>query len=81
MKSSDWSVIAENDDCILVKIEESVDLNGLELIIKDDYRIAIVKLKLETHEVRICTYTGKPMFAEIGHSVKYVDKSGSKLYL
>jgi hypothetical protein len=81
MVSKDWSVIAESDNCVLVKIKEGVDLNGLELILKDDCRIPIVKLKLETYEVRICTYTGKPMFAEIGHSVKYVDKSGSKAYL
>jgi hypothetical protein len=80
-----WSVIAESDEAVLFKINNNVNLDGLELVLKDDCRIMITKVKIEKHEFRVFVNTIKPMFAEVnkGHSnesVKYVKGSGSKTY-
>jgi len=80
MTGSEWEVTAENDNCVLVKIGESVDLTDLELTLISDIRMPIVKLKITTREIHICSHTEKPMFAQIGNSVKYVKGSGSSMY-
>ena len=80
MTGSEWEVIAENDNCVLVKIDEGVDLTDLELTLISDIRMPIVKLKIATREIHICSHTEKPMFAQIGNSVKYVKGSGSSMY-
>jgi len=43
-------------------------------------RTPIIKMKITTREIHICTHTDKPMFAQIGHSVKYVMGSGYEYY-
>jgi hypothetical protein len=80
MTGSEWEVTAENDNCVLVKIDEGVDLTDLELTLISDIRMPIVKLKITTREIHICSHTEKPMFAQIGNSVKYVKGSGSSMY-
>ncbi len=75
-----WHVEAENDECVLVTINPDVDLDGLELTLINDVRTPIVKLKVNTREIHICSHTEKPMFCQLGNSVKYVKGSGSKSY-
>jgi hypothetical protein len=80
MNGNDWEVIAETDECVLVTINEDVPLEGLELTLINDVRTPIVKLKVNTREIHICSHTEKPMFAQIGTSVKYVKGSGKSMY-
>ena len=80
MLSKDWKVEAESDECVLVTIEDHVVLDGLELTLISDTRTPIVKIKLNSRELHICSHTEKPMFAQIGNSVKYVEGSGKSMY-
>jgi hypothetical protein len=80
MLANEWQVIAEDDECVLVTIDEEVDITGLELILINDVRTPIVKLKVNSREIHICSHTEKPMFAQLGNSVKYVKGSGKSMY-
>lgn len=80
MNANDWEVIAETDECVLVTINEDVPLDELELTLINDVRTPIVKLKVNTREIHICSHTEKPMFAQLGSSVKYVKGSGKSMY-
>lgn len=80
MISNEWQVIAESDECVLVTISEDVDITGLELTLISDTRTPIVKLKVTSREIHICSHTEKPMFAQLGNSVKYVKGSGKSMY-
>jgi hypothetical protein len=80
MLGKEWHVIAESDECVLVTIGDDVDLEGLELTLISDVRIPIVKLKVNSREIHICSHTEKPMFAQLGNSVKYVKGSGKSMY-
>ncbi len=76
-----WDVEAENEQCVLVKIHDDVDIENLELTLINEVRIPIIKVKVESREMHICSPTEKPMFCQLGNSVKYVKGSGSKSYL
>lgn len=80
MLGKEWHVVAESDECVLVTIADDVDLEGLELTLISDVRIPIVKLKVNSREIHICSHTEKPMFAQLGNSVKYVKGSGKAMY-
>ncbi len=80
MLSKDWDVIAETDECVLITIGEDIDINNLELTLINDVREPIVKLKVNSREIHICSHTEKPMFAKLGDSVKYVRGSGKSMY-
>jgi hypothetical protein len=80
MLGKEWYVVAESDECVLVTISDDVDLEGLELTLISDVRIPIVKLKVNSREIHICSHTEKPMFAQLGNSVKYVKGSGKAMY-
>jgi hypothetical protein len=80
MLSTEWSVVAESDECVLVQIGEDIDLTDLELTLISDTRTPIVKLKVNMREIHICSHTEKPMFAQLGNSVKYVKGSGKSMY-
>jgi hypothetical protein len=80
MLGKEWEVFAESDECVLVTIGDDVDLEGLELTLISDVRIPIVKLKVNSREIHICSHTEKPMFAQLGNSVKYVKGSGKSMY-
>ena len=80
MLGKEWKVVAESDECVLVTISDDVDLEGLELTLISDVRIPIVKLKVNSREIHICSHTEKPMFAQLGNSVKYVKGSGKSMY-
>jgi hypothetical protein len=75
-----WRVEAESDECVLVTINPDVELEGLELTLINDVRTPILKLKVNSREIHICSHTEKPMFCQLGNSVKYVKGSGSKSY-
>jgi hypothetical protein len=80
MLGKEWQVVAESDECVLVTINEDVDIENLELTLISDIRIPIVKLKVNSREIHICSHTEKPMFAQLGNSVKYVKGSGKSMY-
>jgi hypothetical protein len=80
MLSTEWIVVAESDECVLVQIGEDIDLTDLELTLISDTRTPIVKLKVNMREIHICSHTEKPMFAQLGNSVKYVKGSGKSMY-
>jgi hypothetical protein len=80
MNSNDWTVTAETDECVLVTINDDVPLEGLELTLINDVRTPIVKLKVNSREIHICSHTEKPMFAQLGNSVQYVKGSGKSMY-
>ena len=80
MKNENWSVTADTEHCVHITIDESVDLTDLELTLISDVRIPIVKVKVDSRDIRICSQTEKPMFAQLGNSVKYVFGSGREYY-
>lgn len=80
IKDSDWRVFADGGDCVHVSINDGVDISDQELLILSDIRSQMVKLKLTDREINICALTDKPMFAQIGHSVKYINGSGRQFY-
>ena len=46
MLSKEWQVVAESDECVLVTINDDVDIEGLELTLISDVRIPIIKIKI-----------------------------------
>ena len=52
----------------------------MELIILSDTRSSLIKMKINSHDIYICVCTDKPMFAQIGNSVKYIKNSGAEYY-
>lgn len=80
MLNNEWQVIAENDECVLVTISDEVNLENLELTLISDTRTPILKMKVNSREIHICSHTEKPMFAQLGNSVKYVKGSGKAMY-
>ena len=80
MRDSDWSVSADGDECVHITINENIDITNMELVILSDTRTPIIKMRVNSHGIHICTHTNRPMFAQIGHSVKYVVNSGSEYY-
>jgi hypothetical protein len=80
MHSKDWDVHAEGDECVHISISEDVALTDEDLILLSDTRTPIVRMKVNTREIFLCCHTEKPMFVQIGHSVKYVTGSGGEFY-
>ena len=80
MDNKDWDVKAEGDECVHITINDGVTIDGLELVLLSDTRTPIVKMKINARDINICTHTDRPMFAQIGHSVKYVTGSGDEYY-
>jgi hypothetical protein len=80
MSGKEWQVVAESDECVIVTINNDVDISNLELTLINDVRIPIVKLKVDSRKIHICSHTEKPMFAQLGNSVKYVTGSGKSMY-
>ncbi len=80
MKNDSWSVSADTEQCVHIIIDDSVDLTDLELTLINDVRTPILKMKVNTREIHLCSHTDKPMFAQLGNSVKYVFGSGKEYY-
>jgi hypothetical protein len=80
MKNDSWSVTADTEHCVHIIIDNTVDITDLELTLINDVRIPILKMKVDSREITICTHTEKPMFVQLGNSVKYVFGSGKEYY-
>ena len=80
MKQKDWCVQAEGDECVHITISEDVLLTDMDLVLLNETRTPIIKMKVNTREIFLCCHTEKPMFVQIGHSVKYVTGSGGDFY-
>lgn len=80
MHSKDWDVHAEGDECVHIIISEDVALTDEDLVLLSETRTPIVKMKVNTRDILLCCHTEKPMFVQIGHSVKYVMGSGGEFY-
>lgn len=80
---SSWSVttaIKEGETCVHIHIVESLDITNLELLILDEDRKPIVRMKVMDREIYFCMMIGNPMFAQLGDCIRYVDGSGSEFY-
>jgi hypothetical protein len=80
MKQQDWCVQAEGDECVHITINDDVLLTDMDLVLLSETRTPIIKMKVNTREIFLCCHTEKPMFVQIGHSVKYVTGSGGDFY-
>ncbi len=80
MKLSDWKVNTVDNDCVKVNINEDVSINDTMLTLFNENRIPIVKMKVESREVYLCCHAERPMFIQVGDSVRYVDGSGYEAY-
>lgn len=79
----DWSIkteIKDDQTCIHAHINKDLDLNGLIFSLLDDERKLIIKLKVTDYEIYFCTAIGKPMFAQLGDNVKFVEGTGAETY-
>jgi hypothetical protein len=80
MELHDWDVQAEGDECVHIIIGEEIDINDMDLVLLSETRTPIIKMKVNSREIFLCCHTEKPMFVQIGHSVKYVTGSGADFY-
>lgn len=80
MNQKDWDVQAEGDECVHITINENVLLTDIDLVLLSETRTPIIKMKVNTRDIFLCCHTEKPMFVQIGHSVKYVTGSGGEFY-
>jgi len=81
----DWTLLTEvkednEETCVHAIINDDVDINKLDFLLLDEERKLIVKLKVTSREIYFCTTIGKPMFAQLGDDVKYVEGSGAETY-
>jgi hypothetical protein len=80
MEHKNWSVQAEGDDCVHITINEGIDLKDMDLVLLNETRTPILKMKINSRDIVLCCHTENPIFAQIGHSVKYVLGSGNDFY-
>lgn len=85
MEYCKWNVKAESDSSVNINIAKDVDLEGLELLIKNEFRIEIIKMVINSHYFSLEINTGRPIFAQINdknkkESVQYVIGSGADAY-
>jgi hypothetical protein len=80
MKLHDWDVYTEGDDCVHITIKEDVELEDVDLVLLSETRTPIIKMKLNSRVIFLCCHVEKPMFVQIGHSVRYVSGSGGGFY-
>jgi len=81
---NDWSVKPEIKDehtCIHVVISTKLDFTKLDFTLLDENRIPIVIMRVTNCEIYFCVPSiGRPMFAQLGDSVKYITGSGAEAY-
>jgi hypothetical protein len=81
---NDWDAFTENDNCVSVKIDDSLDIDGSKLIFRGKDREPLIEMKVSSRDIHICMSIGNPIFIELhtvsGVSVKYVKGSGKELY-
>lgn len=80
----DWEAEAEGDNCVNVRIDDSLDIDNAKIIFRGKDRESLIEMKITTRDIHICMYIGNPIFVELhtksGVSVKYVSGSGKELY-
>jgi hypothetical protein len=80
MENIKFSATKESEHCIRIKINEEVDIENLEITLINDVRIPISTSTIESRDFSICCNSGKPTFARILETVKYVEGSGYEHY-
>jgi hypothetical protein len=85
LKMEMWSAEAEGETCVRVKIDTKISLEGATVKLINGERQVELQAKLESHDLKICSETSKPLYVEIHlpgcpPSVKYVERSGSSTY-
>ena len=76
----DWTVKAIDEKCVEIIINDNVDISGLSLKLIDENRATILKLFITSHKISLCSYTNKPVYAQLDDCVKYVEHSGCDTY-
>jgi len=76
----DWHVQTEGNACVHITINKDVLLTDVELVLLNENRTPIIKMKVRNRDIFLCCHTENPMFVQIGHSVKYVTGSGADFY-
>jgi hypothetical protein len=80
----DWEAFVENENCIKVRIEESLDITDSKIKFLGKDREFLIELKLNSRDIHICLAIGNPLFVELhtpnGVSVQYVKGSGKEHY-
>jgi hypothetical protein len=75
---------AKCDNCLEIKINETLTLVDTKLRILGENRNLLIELKNPEYLTAVCIYTGKPMFVELhigtSISVHYVEGSGKDFY-
>ena len=83
-KSSEWEAFVENDNCIRIKIQDSLDITDGRIKFLGKDREFLVEMKLNSRDIHICLAIGNPLFVELhtqgGVSVQYVKGSGKEHY-
>lgn len=71
----DWTVRSVDHECVILEISEKVSLEDLQFSLIDENRISILKIKVTSHKIEICSHLVRPTFAQLGDSVQYVKNS------
>lgn len=83
-KFQDWEAFVENENCVCVKINESIDIAGAKIKFLGKNREPLIEMKLNSRDIHICLTVCNPIFVELhtpgGVSVQYVKGSGKELY-
>ena len=80
MELKDWHVQTEGNACVHITINKDVLLTDVELVLLNENRTPIIKMKVRNRDIFLCCHTENPMFVQIEHSVKYVTGSGADFY-
>lgn len=80
----DWQVKAINSNCVHIKIDDDLSLEGVKIRVLGESRNFLFDVVPQNRDITLCTPTGNPMFVELhtptGVSVQYVMGSGSEFY-
>jgi hypothetical protein len=80
-----WDADVDSDDSVIVKISESIELDGLILKMIGSERQSILECAVTEREMHFQVTTEKPLYVELyyhgsRHCLKYVNHSGEKFY-
>jgi hypothetical protein len=77
---NDWILQSDGDSCVVVTIGSGVNLEDLQFQLISAERIPIVTMKVMNRTFHLCSNLHKPVFAQLGDSMKYVTGSGDETY-
>jgi hypothetical protein len=80
-----WTAETDGEFCVNVRIHESINLEGATIKLINGERQVMIHEKLESHDLKMCSETDKPLYVEIHvpgflPSVRYVEHSGRATY-